>query len=149
MWRGPVELRVASFGLTLGGTPNPDINDTSERMEARRRCRHTRPGRCALAAAAAAGTSHVPATAARAPCSSPAAGSVCVPLEPPLFQQPPRRCSRVQVEARDVSGVLLSGSYRLAMGHLAADLHRLAGVQQLGGTLMALPFVRAPRASVR
>jgi hypothetical protein len=81
-----VELRVASFGLTLGGTPNPDINDTSERME---------------------------------------------------------------VEARDVSGVLLSGSYRLAMGHLAADLHRLAGVQQLGGTLMALPFVRAPRASVR
>lgn len=48
-----------------------------------------------------------------------------------------------------LGGRLLSGCYELELQGLDVTLHRSAGVQQLGGTLLALPFVRAPRANVR
>lgn len=54
-----------------------------------------------------------------------------------------------QVEAEHLRGRLLSGDYELGMADLRATLHRSAGVQHLGGTLLALPFVHALRASVR
>jgi len=57
--------------------------------------------------------------------------------------------SGVQIEAADVRGRLLTGDYSLEVVDLRSTLHRAAGVQQLGGTLMALPFVHAPRASIR
>lgn len=53
------------------------------------------------------------------------------------------------MEARNLTGRVLSGDYQLGMADLRATLHRSAGVQQLGGTLLALPFVHAPLASVR
>ncbi len=54
-----------------------------------------------------------------------------------------------QVEAYGLRGCLLSGRYELDMGELGVTLHRAAGVQQLGGTLLELPFLRAPQAVVR
>ncbi|KAL4444145.1 hypothetical protein ABPG75_011882 [Micractinium tetrahymenae] len=56
---------------------------------------------------------------------------------------------RMAVEARDLTGRVLSGEYELGMADLRVTLHRSAGVQQLGGTLLALPFVHAPRTAVR
>lgn len=54
-----------------------------------------------------------------------------------------------QVEARDLTGRVLSGKYEFGMEDLRATLHRSAGVQHLGGTLLALPFVHAPLASIK
>ena len=67
----------------------------------------------------------------------PIASLACLP--PPLLQ----------VEASDLSASLLSGRYEFDMRQLRVTLHRAAGVQQLGGTLLALPFLHAPQALVR
>lgn len=55
----------------------------------------------------------------------------------------------LQVAVSDLSATLLSGAYDISTGELRATVHRAAGVQQLGGTLMALPFLEMPHLRLR
>lgn len=55
----------------------------------------------------------------------------------------------LQVAVSDLGGTLLSGRYEVEGRDLRVTLHRSAGVQQLGGTLLALPFLEAPHLRVR
>ena len=53
------------------------------------------------------------------------------------------------MEALQLRGRLLAGRYELDMSPFCGTLYRSAGVQQLGGTLLQLPFLAAPQASIR
>ena len=71
-----------------------------------------------------------------------------------LTLPPPRRpaaclLARLQVAVQGLAGSLLTGRYEVAGEAVRVTLHRGAGVQQLGGTLMALPFVEAPGVRLR
>ena len=154
MWRGPVAAAVDRFCLTLGAADLPDVDDTTERMEVRV-CpyplvsflvwmgRRVAPGFGDTTERMEAGAG----AGGRLRCLAPPQVSCREAL--PSVADLPLLSLPMQVEVRGLSARLLSGDYRLEAGPLRAAVHRSGGVQQLGGTLLELPFLEAPGVRLR
>ena len=120
---------VDAFELTLGATYEPGVCETTERMQA---------------SAADAGQA---ARCLGAAALSRARGSRAGPCCCSHLLACPR--TGLQVEATGLTASLLASRYEAAASDLRVTLHRAAGLVQLGGTLLALPFIQAPTMRLR